>query len=403
MAAGATLGIDEARRIALAAQGFSVPRPTGRVDRRHVRRVIDRMGLVQIDSVNVLVRSQELPLFSRLGPHRRDAIARATEAGELFEYWGHEAAHIPTDRYPLWRWKMEGDLRGGWLRADQALRRRRGFVDRIYDHVARHGPTTAGDLSERVGKKGPWWDWDDAKVALELLFMTGRLTATRRGTDFARLYDLPERVIPRRHLDAPAPDAAEAQRRLVELAARSLGVATAFDLADYYRLPLSAVKVRLGDLTDSGDLQPVRVAGWKDQAYLHRSAECPSGVDARAVVSMFDPVVWNRPRAERLFDFHYRIEIYTPAAKRRYGYYVLPFLCGDRLVARVDVKADRRAGTLLVPGVFGETGIDRAHVASELADELRLLADWLDLERIDVGRLGDLSTHVRRRLAGAGR
>lgn len=403
MAAGATLGIDEARRIALAAQGFSVPRPMARVDRRHVRRVIDRMGLVQIDSVNVLVRSQELPLFSRLGPHRRDSIARATAAGELFEYWGHEAAHIPTDRYPLWRWKMEGDLRGGWLRADQALRRRRGFVDRIYDHVAQHGPTTAGDLSERVGKKGPWWDWDDAKVALELLFMTGRLTATRRSTDFARLYDLPERVIPRHHLDAPAPDAVEAQRRLVELAARSLGVATAFDLADYYRLPLSAVKTRLGDLVDNGDLQPVSVAGWKEQAYLHRSAEGPPSMDARALVSMFDPVVWNRPRAERLFDFHYRIEIYTPAAKRRYGYYVLPFLCGDRLVARVDVKADRRTGTLLVPGVFGEAGIDRGHVAAELADELRLLADWLDLERIDVGRLGDLSTHVRRRLAGAGR
>lgn len=403
MAAGATLGIDEARRIALAAQGFSVPRPMARVDRRHVRRVIDRMGLVQIDSVNVLVRSQELPLFSRLGPHRRDSIARATAAGELFEYWGHEAAHIPTDRYPLWRWKMEGDLRGGWLRADQALRRRRGFVDRIYDHVAQHGPTTAGDLSERVGKKGPWWDWDDAKVALELLFMTGRLTATRRSTDFARLYDLPERVIPRHHLDAPAPDAVEAQRRLVELAARSLGVATAFDLADYYRLPLSAVKTRLGDLVDNGDLQPVSVAGWKEQAYLHRSAEGPPSMDARALVSMFDPVVWNRPRAERLFDFHYRIEIYTPAAKRRYGYYVLPFLCGDRLVARVDVKADRRTGTLLVPGVFGEAGIDRGHVAAELADELRLLANWLDLERIDVGRLGDLSTHVRRRLAGAGR
>lgn len=400
---GATLSIDEARRLALAAQGFSIPRPSGRVDRRHVRRVIDQMGLIQIDAVNVLVRSQELPLFARLGPHRRDAIPRATEEGELFEYWGHEAAHIPTDRHRLWRWKMEGELRGGWRRAEQALRRRRGFVDRIRDHVAENGPTTAGDLRERVGKKGPWWDWDDAKLALELLFMTGRLTATRRSSDFARLYDLPERVIPRSQLEAPALGAEEAQRELVELAARSLGVATAHDLADYYRLPLTGVKARIAELVEGDRLLPTQVEGWHETAYRHVDARCPARIEARALLSMFDPVVWNRPRAERLFDFHYRIEIYTPAEKRRFGYYVLPFLCGDRLTARVDVKADRHNSTLVVPGIFGERGIDCRTVAEDLAKELRSLAQWLDLEKIEIGRRGDLAASVRRRLPADGR
>ncbi|MGA0879401.1 MAG: winged helix-turn-helix domain-containing protein, partial [Ilumatobacteraceae bacterium] len=308
----ASLSLDEARRIALAAQGFAFPRPHGRVDRRHVRRVIDRMGLIQIDSVNVLVRSQELPLFARLGSHRRDAIPRATADGELFEYWGHEAAHIPTDRHRLWRWKMEGELKGGWRRAEQALRRRRGFVDRIYGHVADNGPTTAGDLRERVGKKGPWWDWDDAKLALELLFMTGRLTATRRATDFARLYDLPERVIPPQHLKAPSLDVVDAQRELMDLAARSLGVATAYDLADYYRLPLTDIKERIDELVEDDRLHPVSVQGWREVAYLHADAPQPRSIESRALLSMFDPVVWNRRRAERLFEFHYRIEIYTP-------------------------------------------------------------------------------------------
>lgn len=400
---GASLSLDEARRIALAAQGFAVPRPQGRIDRRQVRRVIDQMGLVQIDAVNVLVRSQELPLFARLGPHRRDAIARATAEGELFEYWGHEAAHIPTDRHRLWRWKMEGELRSGWRRAEQALRRRRGFMDRIYGHVADNGPTTAGDLRERVGKKGPWWDWDDAKLALELLFMTGRLTATRRAADFARLYDLPERVIPSQHLNAPALDTVDAQRELTDLAARSLGVATAYDLADYYRLPLTGIKARIAELVEDQRLHPVTVQGWREPAYMHIDAPRPRRIESRALLSMFDPVVWNRRRAERLFDFHYRIEIYTPADKRRFGYYVLPFLCGDRLVARVDVKADRHAGTLVVPGVFGEPGIDQARVATELAGELQLVAQWLDLPRIHIGDRGDLAAVVRRRVPASAR
>lgn len=356
------------------------------------------MGLIQIDSVNVLVRSQELPLFSRLGPHDRQAIPRATRDGELFEYWGHEAAHIPTSRHRLWRWKMGGELKGGWRRAEQALRRRRGFIDRIHTSVRDSGPVTAGDLRERVGKKGPWWDWDDAKMALELLFMTGRLTATRRSNDFARLYDLPERVIPKEHLETPTPSAADAQRELMELAARALGVATISDLADYYRLPVSGIKARVDELVEDQRLLPVSVPGWMETSYLHVDAGCPNSIDARALLSMFDPVVWNRRRAERLFDFHYRIEIYTPAEKRRFGYYVLPFLSGDDLVARVDLKADRGSGTLLVPGIFAEPGIDQRRVADELIEELRSMALWLELDRIDVGGRGDLSSIVRRRL-----
>ena len=356
------------------------------------------MGLVQIDAVNVLVRSQELPLFSRLGAHQRDAIPRATSQGELFEYWGHEAAHIPTSRHRLWRWKMQSELKGGWRRAEEALRRRRGFVDRIHDTVRDNGPVTAGELRERVGKKGPWWDWDDAKMALELLFMTGRLTATRRTHDFARLYDLPERVIPREHLEAPTPSIEDAQRELVDLAGRALGIATAHDLADYYLLSIAVVMPRLVELVEEGRLLVTRVQGWREPAYLHVESASPRSVEARALLSMFDPVVWNRRRAERLFDFHYRIEIYTPAAKRRFGYYVLPFLSGDRLVARVDLKADRASGTLVVPGVFGEPGIDRRRVTDELVTELRTMAEWLELDTIAIGDRGDLAAGVRRRV-----
>lgn len=361
------------------------------------------MGLIQIDSVNVLVRSQELPLFSRLGPHDRQAIPRATKDGELFEYWGHEAAHIPTSQHRLWRWKMNGELKGGWQRAEQTLRRRRGFIDRIHASVRDSGPVTAGDLRERVGKKGPWWDWDDAKIALELLFMTGRLTATRRSNDFARLYDLPERVIPREHLETPTPSAEDAKRELIELASRALGVATVHDLADYYRLPVSVTKARVAELVEGQRLVPVSVQGWKEQAYLHDDVRCPHSINARALLSMFDPVVWNRRRAERLFDFHYRIEIYTPAEKRRFGYYVLPFLSGDDLVARVDLKADRSSRTLMVPGIFGEPGIDQRQVVDDLIAELRLMAQWLELDRIEIGRRGDLSAIVRRRLGTSGR
>ena len=393
------LSPQQARRIALAAQGFTNPRPSGRTDRRHLRKVLDHIGLIQIDSVNVLVRSQELPLFARLGAHDRSLIPTATAAGELFEYWGHEAAHVRTEHHRLWRWKMEQSLSGPWRSAEELLKKRRGYVEEVFQRVTAEGPLAAGDLSERTDKKGSWWDWDHAKLALEYLFMCGRVTATRRSSDFARLYDLPERVIPEQHLRASTPSPDDARRELLDLAAQSIGVGTARDIADYFRLKPTIAKSGIDELVESGRLLPATMSGCKHKLYVHADARSARSVDANALLSMFDPVVWFRPRAEWLFDFHYRIEIYTPVDKRTYGYYVLPFLMGDRLVARVDLKADRHNGTLLVPGAFCEEHANAREVVPRLADELREMARWLELDRISVGRRGDLSSALRSALA----
>jgi uncharacterized protein YcaQ len=393
------LSLQQARRIALAAHGFSKARPTGRTDRRHLRGVLDHIALIQIDSVNVLVRSQELPLFSRLGCHDRSLIPTATKAGELFEYWGHEAAHVRTEHHRLWRWKMEQSVHGPWRSAEELLKKRRGYVEEVYQRVVADGPLAAGELSERTEKKGSWWDWDHAKLALEYLFMTGRLTATRRANDFARLYDLPERVIPAEHLRAPTPSAHDAHRELLDIAGRSVGVGTARDIADYFRIKFGDAKPRIDELVESGRLLPAVVKGSTQKVFVHADARVPRSIDARALLSMFDPVVWFRPRAEWLFDFHYRIEIYTPAPRRRYGYYVLPFLLGDELVARVDLKADRANGTLLVPGAFTEHHADPRKVAPALATELRDMATWLNLDDIRVGSKGNLAKPVRSALS----
>jgi uncharacterized protein len=389
------LSIAEARRISLAAQGFADPRPTGRVDRRHLRRVVDRMGLVQIDSVNVLVRSQELPLFARLGPHPRTLIPDATDVGELFEYTVHEASHVPTEHHHLHRWAMATPHR--WTSFRQLVERRPEFVDEVLRFVADTGPVVAGDLRTRVGPKGTWWDWDDGKVALEALFHEGRLTARRRRSDFARIYDLPERVIPRAILDRPATPEREARAELLVLAARHHGVGTLVDLADYHRQKPAVCAPIVAELVESGRLLEVEVEGWAKPAYLHPDARAPRRIGARAVLSPFDPVVWNRDRALRLFGFHYRIEIYVPAPKRQYGYFVLPFLLDDELVGRVDLKADRARRVLLVQSAWGEPGIDEAEVASELWAELTLMAGWLGLERIEVVGRGDLSTRLAAR------
>jgi uncharacterized protein YcaQ len=377
------LSLDEARRLALGAQGFAAPRPSGRVDRRHLRRALDHMGLIQIDSVNVLVRSQELPLFARLGPHPRTLIADATAAGELFEYWVHEASHVPTEHHHLHRWQMARDHK--WGRFMQLEQRRPGYVDEVYRRVAAEGPIAAGDLEARVGKKGTWWDWDDGKVALEHLFWSGRISAWRRPTDFARMYDLAERVIPSAVLARPAPTEAEARKELLVLAARHHGVGTLDDLTDYHRQKTTPCRVLIDELVEDGRLVPVAVEGWRKPAYRHPDVRLPRRVDARALLSPFDPVVWNRDRTERLFGFRYRIEIYTPAPKRQYGYYVLPFLLGDELVARVDLKADRQHGVLRVPGAFAELGVAVDEVAEALAAELSLMADWLQLDTVEVG------------------
>ncbi len=382
------LSVSQARRIALYAQGFGNKRPTGRIDRRHLRKVLDHIGLIQIDSVNVLVRSQELPLFARLGPHPRTLIADATAAGELFEYWVHEACHVPVEQRPLHQWAMEAHPR--WKAMREFATERPDLIRSVLDRLRSEGPLVASDLEMRDRPKGQWWDWDDGKFALEHLFRTGAVAASRRPNDFARLYDLVERVVPAHVLDAPAPSEVDAKKELLVLAARYHGIGTAADLADYHRL--AHTRSLLAELVEDGRLMTATVEGWTQPAFMHPDAHLPRWIRARALLSPFDPVVWYRDRAERLFGFHYRIEIYVPQPKRVYGYYVLPFLLGEELVARVDLKSDRKTGRLLVQGAFGEPGIDEAYVASELREELDLMAAWLGLDAgIEVVANGDLA------------
>ncbi len=388
------LSLAQARRIALAAQGFTDPRPTGRVDRRHFRRALDRMGLIQIDSVNVLVRSQELPLFARLGPHPRSMIADATRDGELFEYWVHEASHVPTEHHHLHRWRMRGTHK--WGRYWTMEERRPGFIDEVLQRIELDGPLASGDLAERVGKKGSWWDWDDGKVALEHLFWSGQVTAVRRPNDFARLYDLTERVLPAHVLDRPALDERDARKELLMLAAKHHGVGTMVDLTDYHRMKNADCKPLLDELVEDGQLQLVQVADWAKPAYLHPQAKLPRRIEACALLSPFDPVCWNRDRNERLFGFHYRIEIYTPAPKRIFGYYVLPILWGDTLVGRLDLKADRHAGTLLVQGSYAEPGVPSEAMAPDVVRELHAMAGWLGLGAVHIADRGDLASTLQR-------
>jgi uncharacterized protein len=390
-----SLSLAQARRMALGAQGFADPRPTGRIDRRHLRRVLDRVGLIQIDSVNVLVRSQELPLFARLGPHPRTLIPDATDDGELFEYSVHEASHVPTAHYHLHRWSMR--LPHRWSAFRQMAERHPDFIEEVYRLVAETGPVVAGDLKQRRGPKGTWWDWDDGKVALEALFHSGQLTARRRRSDFARVYDLTERVLPADVLARPAVPEHDARKELLVMAARHHGVGTLTDLADYHRQNAVRCRPLVAELVEEGRLLVADVEGWAQPAYVHPDARAPRRITARALLSPFDPIVWNRERAERLFGFRYRVEIYVPQPKRVYGYYVLPFLLGDELVARVDLKADRVRRVLLVQGAFGEPGIHEPAVAEELYEELRAMAMWLGLERVEVLPRGDLSSALAAR------
>ena len=379
------LSIADARALALAAQGFDTPRPASKATQRHVNSLISRLGVIQIDSVNVLVRSQELPLFSRLGNHDRNAIPKATESQKIFEYWGHEAAHLPVEIHPLFRWKMEaarlGKARHWGLTS--FYDDNKAFVKRMLKHIETNGPTTARELSTRTEKRGAdkktWWDWDEAKVGLEYLFLTGQLMSRGRGTDFARIYDTPERVLPRQVLDAPTPTEHDARKQLLIRSAIAQGVATVGDLADYYRQKPAAVKPLIAELIEEGELRTVAVDGWAEKAFVHRSAKLPKQLHATALLSPFDSLVWCRPRNERLFDFHYRIEIYTPKEKRKFGYYVLPFMMNGQMVGRVDLKADRANSKLLVHSVHTEKGVKRATINDALNNELRALATWLQL------------------------
>ncbi len=375
-----SLSIADARALALAAQGFDTARPKTKATQRHVDALISRLGVIQIDSVNVLVRSQELPLFSRLGNHNRNAIPKATEQQKLFEYWGHEAAHLPVEIHPLFRWKMEAARLGKakhWG-LTSFYDDNKAFVKRMLKHVEKNGPTTSRELSTRTEKKGTWWDWDEAKVALEYLFLTGQLMSRGRGTDFARIYDTPERVLPGDVLNAPTPSEHDARKQLLVRSAIAQGVATASDLADYYRQKPTTVKPLITELVEEGELRTVAVDGWTEKAFIHRAAKLPKQLHATALLSPFDSLVWCRPRNERLFDFHYRIEIYTPKEKRKFGYYVLPFMMNGEMVGRVDLKADRANSKLLVHSVHTEKGVKRSTINDALNNELRVMASWLD-------------------------
>nr|WP_320668922.1 crosslink repair DNA glycosylase YcaQ family protein [Patulibacter sp. DM4] len=406
------LSTAQARRIALAAQGFADRhhrRPPARVTMAHVQRVIDRVGLLQIDSVNVLTRAHHLPLFSRIGPYDLALLDRAAgrRPRRLVEYWAHEASFVPPETHRLLRWRMarvEEEAWGGIRRAGQD----RELVAVVEAEIAEHGPLTAVELERRLTEdhqvsaregNGYGWNWSQAKRVLEYLFFCGRVTSAGRTPQFERRYDLPERVLPPAVAAAPDPAPEDAIRELVRIAARAHGVATEQCLRDYFRLRPSQVRPAIADLVAAGELLPARIEGWSRPAFLHAEARRPRRVDARALLVAFDPLIFERTRTEALFGFRYRIEIYVPREKRVHGYYVLPFLLGEQLVGRVDLKADRAAGTLRVQAAHGEReqrGWDEQRVAGELAAELRSMAGWLGLDGVAVEPRGDLAPALAR-------
>ena len=373
----------EARRLAVASQGLAEPRPAGVPTGWDLRRVLKRVVLLQIDSVNVLERAHYLPAFSRLGPYDRAALDRLSWRAprRLFEYWGHEASLLPVELHPLLRWRMERAASDAWGSMQRVQANRPKLVEQVLEQVRERGPIAASELEEkRPRRSGPWWDWSDSKKAIEWLFWTGRVTAARRRR-FERLYDLPERVLPRPILELPTPSPEDAQRELVRLAAGALGVAAERDMRDYFRLPTADTKLRIAELVEAGELLEVEVEGWgRTLGYLSPAARIPRRVEAATLLGPFDSLLWERSRVRRIFGFDFRLEIYIPAPKRRHGYYVLPFLLGDELVARVDLKAHRAAGVLRVPAVHLEPGAP-PQALDALDAELTLLASWLGLER----------------------
>jgi uncharacterized protein YcaQ len=386
MSATESLTALQARRIALLAQGFGDRRPSA-PGKSHLKRVFDRVGLIQIDSVNVLSRSHYLPPFARLGGYAHadmDALAWGRKK-RLFEYWGHEASLIPVEHQPLFRWRMSRAEAGVGTYSGLARfgREKRAYIEQVLDEVRRRGPLSAGELEQAGKGAGGWWGWSDGKRAVEWLFWAGLVTtATRRG--FERLYDLPERVLPEAVIDTPTPTVEEAQRGLIEIAARAMGVATETDLRDYFRMEPAETRARIAELTEEGVLIPVQVQNWGKPAWRHQDAPRPRRVEATALLSPFDNLIWRRERAERIFGFHYRIEIYVPAHKRVHGYYVLPFLQGERLTARVDLKADRQAGVLRVQSAHREDHAEADEVAPALAMRLNDMAVWMGLSGVAV-------------------
>jgi len=379
--------LERARRIAIGAQGLDSARPSGRVDLRHLRKMFRTIGVLQIDSVNVLERAHHLTSFARLGAHEQDLLWGANRRREIFEYWGHVASFLPVETWPLWRHKMDG--MGVWSRVRELEEHEPGYIDMVEEEVAGRGPLAASDLEDPGDRRGPWWGWSKGKVALEVLFARGRITVSERH-NFTRRYDLSERVIPAEHFNAEPVPRGDAYRALLMMGAKSLGIGTATDLVDYYRLSIVEARAVIADLAVEGKLEEVEVEGWDDPAFLHPEARVPRTVEQVRLLCPFDNLIFFRDRIERLFGFHYRIEIYVPKPKRRFGYYVLPLLVGDRLVGRVDLKADRANETLLVPGAFAEEGVDMVFAARHMASELHRMADWLGLGEISVGREGNL-------------
>ena len=383
--------LDRARRIALAAQGFADPVPRSRVDVRHFRRVLSRVGVVQLDSVNVIARAHYLPFFARLGSYDPAALDRwLWQSGELFEYWIHEASLTSMERWPLLTYRMRKPH--PWKSIERINRDRPGFVQQVLDEVHHAGPLRVGELSEGSGRTGPWWGYGPGKLALEWLFVRGQISIADRP-NFTRMYDVTDRVIPP-GVRGVEIDEASAQRRLLRDAVRHHGIGTVADLADYHRLKITPSKAHLEALAAAGEILEVTVDGWPSPVYMDPELAVPRAIDAAALLAPFDPVVWFRDRAERLFGFRYRIEIYTPKEKRIHGYYVLPFLLDGELVGRVDLKADRSRGRLLVQGAFAEEGQDRRRVAAALRTELESMAEWQGLGEIEVANNGDLSAFL---------
>lgn len=389
------MSASEARNTALNAQGFGEPRPA-RPGIDDMKAVVERLRLIQIDSVNVCVRAHYMPFFSRLGPYDRGLLDHlAYNEQFLFEQWGHAACYIPAEDYPVFAHRMER----GWRWGRRTLPAERiAYFERVLEEVRERGPVVTGEM-EGDGRRNGWWGWSHAKVALEYQFAHGRL-AVRERRNFARVYDVTERVFPHLMDRRPLP-AADAQRQMARNALRAMGVATVKDIADYYHLLVGEVRPRARELVEMGEAEEVRVEGWKDPAYLWPAADVSRPKHATAILSPFDNLVWApRNRSERIFDFNYTIELYTPAPKRVYGYYVMPFLHEGRIVARVDLKANRQSSTLQVQSAHLERGAPAARTSAALARELKSMAQWLELDRIEASERGDLAGRLIRHFAG---
>jgi uncharacterized protein len=388
------MSADQARRLALGATGLASGRPDARIDVRQHRRVLATNGVVQLDSVNVAARAHYLPAFSRLGPYDTTRFdAWLWSSGENVEYLGHEASVTPVGTWPLLRHRMTE--RHPWRSVQRLADEHPGYVEEVYEHVAADGPLTVGDLADPGSRSGSWWGWNRGRVALEWLYASGRLAIARRDPSFTIHYDVVERVVPDEVRDREVVPRDQAQRVLLEQAARASGVATVDDLAAYWRIPIREARAGVAALVAEGRLDEVEVDGWGRPAVRHPEVPLPRAVEAACLLSPFDPVVWHRDRALRLFDFHYRIEIYVPREKRVHGYYVLPFLLDDRLQARVDLKLDRAGGRLLVRSAWHEEGVDVPTVARALHAELVRFARWQRADEVEIAPRGDLAPALR--------